>query len=279
MPCNLQSPSQQWQWTANDSLLHIATFLCLGVHYEQSEPKLVLRTCKVTSLGQKWNCATNHIKQPDTLDCISAIAVGGRQRKRKDRDLHVECVNEHNLLNESRVRCTAMTSSMESDDHLRELEEELGGVIQQLQNLSEEKIRGISGSIKNNDYNQAQVENIVDTRYNTIVEFCQTANNLQKWTIVDTEGDDNLSSICSRRLDDIHNLPYCYPSDMESASGASFTKFRWALCSHSGYYVSGFYHTYNIEGHDEDREKGLISAIKCCAGNYVFTGQENTPVL
>lgn len=271
--CDLASQNQQWQWTMNDSLLHIATFLCLGVHYERREPKLVLRTCKMGDLGQKWNCATNHIKQPDTWECITASAVEGGQGNRKRRKAHEGAVEEDSL-RENLIRYTALTSSVESDDQLRVVEAELGEVIQELQNLHKQREQVNSGSFNNNN-DRAQVEESVDTRYNTVFEFCVTASNLQKWTIVDSEGDDNQSSICSRSLSLIHNLPYCYPSDMESASGASHTRLRWASCSHSGYYVSGFYHTYNIEGY-EDREKGLISAIKCCAGNYVFTGHENT---
>lgn len=260
--CDLQSHNQLWQWTTNNSLLHIATFLCLGALYENGESKLVLQTCKVGDFRQKWNCATNHIKEPETLQCITITAVWGRKRREVGVDFMME----------SRVRQIVPTSSMESDDNLRELERELGDVVRELHDFREQRMQG--NTINNA---QSQTENNIDPRYNVILDFCQSSSDLQKWTIVDAEGDDNQSSICSRRLSQTHNLPYCYPSNMQSASSVSSLVSKWVLCSYSSYYVSGFYHTYNIEQYN-DRGGGLVSALKCCAGSFVFTGQENTPV-
>ena len=268
--CDIDSPNQHWQWIANGSLLHSATFLCLGVHYGQQEAVLVLQTCKARDLDQKWNCATNHIKQPDTQSCIGALGVegggGGETSRRKKRE---------DYLWGNKIRPNSLETSSENNNRLNALEIALEEVIHELHSLHKEKARENVAIVDSNVH--SQVGDNLDTRYNTDFEFCLAINNLQKWTIVYSGGDDGQSSICSSQGAGVHNLPRCYPSDMESASGASYMRLRWALCSHDGYYVSGFYHTSNVEGSGH-RDNGLISAVKCCAGDYVFTGQENTPV-
>lgn len=242
--CNTSSVSQRWKWTINDTLLHIGTFLCLANHTDQGTPRLVLRTCKGRDQNQKWNCAGNFVMQPDSSQCVAA--------------------KQNTLPGLSKKSSTVDKLAMEIEEVFDELVEEAG----------------VSNDAKDGAIAK---ESSVDGNHNVAFETCNRASLYQEWSVLGYEGkesnilDDSVASICSASSTRSHNLPRCYELDMEALSSVTYENSRWATCTHTGYYISGFYHTYNRNSNNLE-DSGLISGIECCAGNHVFTGRESTPV-
>jgi hypothetical protein len=85
------------------------------------------------------------------------------------------------------------------------------------------------------------------------------------------------TTICSPPVSRSHGLTTCYIHNMESLSTVSSRREEWATC-HPGYYISGFYHTYNIH-QGNNNLSGLISGVECCAGDYTFIAGPDGPVV
>lgn len=85
----------------------------------------------------------------------------------------------------------------------------------------------------------------------------QTVNASEGWSVCEApEG--NSSS---------HAISRCYVEDMEYQTQT----LRWTTCHWLGYYAAGFYHV-------DSEHLNVITGLECCANNFVFTGQPNSPV-
>lgn len=104
-----------------------------------------------------------------------------------------------------------------------------------------------------------------------VMEFCSPDNEGIKWTFFDPTGSVDHSEICSGN-------PYiarrCYPADMHPATLSGMKIVR---CHGQGYFVAGFFHTFNFEDSNNrnDRNSGLISSLKCCIDS-VSNGEQNS---
>ena len=229
--------------------------------------KLVLRTCKNGDPSQNWNCAKNYIEQADASVCITATNSLSLRRKKSVKS------------QENRVGKSFLAQP--EANYVKELAEELQAVLRESQ----------SDGGYNNDFDVSTTSlgaaRMESSEYSLTFETCSLNNVYQKWSIVGFGGDMELSqdcstdrngkdSICSTNASKSHNIPKCYAMDMKPHSVVTHSSSKWATCSHLGYYVTGFYHTFNVY-RSNNKENGLISGIKCCAGEFVFTGEENTP--
>ena len=240
----------------------------------------MLRTCKESDHTQRWNCAGNFIKQPDTEECVT-VDTQGRRAKRSlastviSRLEHKRSVLQNWLEDDTKGR-----------DEMTELTRELESVIQELNKLRGDAAhRGLDSMPQEAMMvASASVNDDINT-YNTSSVRCQESNAHQVWSIMDfncegtpdfTEYDD--TSICSGVALEGHKQSPCYVVDMAHLSSLSNRQNVWAECTQAGYYVKGFYHTFNI--HNYNRwDSGMITGIQCCAGNFVFTGEHNVPVV
>ena len=97
---------------------------------------------------------------------------------------------------------------------------------------------------------------------------CQPEHPRQIWNAVTpTVNASEGRSICEfpGRNSSSHAISRCYVEDME------YQTQRWTTCHWLGYYTAGFYHI--------DREHlNVVTGLECCANNFVFTGQSNSPI-
>lgn len=256
--CDSSSATQRWVWTDNNTLLHQATYLCLAIYHDVDTKKLVLRTCKEFDLEQKWSCNGHYIEQVDSQECMRVMVSPSEK-------VHVE-KKPRSVGQDSLPDVSTMGSSV--SDLTAELENEI-----ELQAQSTHTGRTEAGE------QEAGGVDAVDTSHVVTFENCSEAGAHVEWNIVGYVGEEGLgsdSSICSPTASQSHSLSTCYVLDMEPLSTVSFRTDEWAVCSHPGYYVSGFYHTFNINFGNLNFT-GLISGVKCCAGDYMFTVEPGAP--
>lgn len=275
--CNSSSQYQQWQWTNNGSLLHPATFLCLAKHNDNNVHRLVLRTCKEEDQNQEWSCAGNFIDQPNSEECVTATV---NRNSQVGSSLTVQRGNKG-----SRSLAWNQSPNTSETDPKADLTAELESVLEELGHLQEEVtlMSSLCGINNTRERADVAVEVItVDTKHNATFEVCNQTNSYQKWSIMSFNGQNTTNnsndSICSTNTTRSHNLPHCYVMDTEHHSMVTYGTDVWAACKLAGYYVKGFYHTYN-RNQDNRPDTGLLSGIQCCAGDNVFTGEPDTSVV
>ena len=234
--CDPSSKMQLWQWIKNDTLLHVKTFLCLGLYNDIGKQKLVLGTCKEKDKRMKWNCFGSSFNNLKSGTCVTVDEVIARLQRNSLRD-NVEGSDDKH----TNVKLSQRLAPMTDNEYHKVLLEDL--------------------------YQIASINN----RYHLTFQTCVETNRYQKWSIITTQGDDLLNdgdSVCSADAINSNYLLPCYAMDMGPLADLYSYISEWANCTQRGEYINGFYHTQNIYGVYK-KENGLISGISCCPGNSV----------
>lgn len=285
-PCNQSSPAQRWQWN-DTSLLHSATFLCLAT-FKTANNSLVLRTCKASDEDQKWECSLvgNFIIQPSTEKCVTVVA---DKRERAKRGSYLDGIATAAAAKVRRRK--SLVQNQLADDVLKgsnsvsELTRELESVIEELGLLRKQATLDANSEVDGGYMNawEMMTTGPAESR-GVMAEHCDDSNPNQMWSIMDfnCEGPaiDNTDddSICSELVLESHRQSQCYVMDMHHLSSLKSSVEKWAECTSAGYYIKGFYHTYNVNNNNHP-DSGIISGVRCCAGDHVYTGESNTPVV
>ena len=277
--CNSSHPQHFWQWTDNDTILNIGTYLCLTTidgsegpdsNQDSSEVEwLVLMPCVESDERQIWSCSGQYIQQPSSGKCLTT----GEQSKEDDEE------NESSEERRRRRRNTDLKQIMEElGQFLNDVDDSNSDDLEQSTDTSSESHTTISDEVSH----QALQEQTV------WVEYCKLQNELQMWAGVTKHSDDtstvsvnNENSICSQIGTTQHTLPRCYANDMTSISQVtSLTDYfavEWITCNKHSYYVTGFYHTH-VENSGTHVRDGLFTGMQCCATRSVFTGEPESPL-
>lgn len=175
--------------------------------------------------------------------------------------------------------------SFEGDRSVDDLATELENILEVVKTLHvQQKYTGSNQqavkSVKDQE-TPAQDLDVVDTDYVVAFESCEEEGPLLEWNAVGVSGEEedlsSAESICSKNWHNPLNFSQCYTLDMAALELVRHERNEWAICSKTGYYVNGFYHTYNIEQGNR-RHSGLITGVKCCAGDHVLTNNAAAPL-
>lgn len=277
--CNVSSPIQHWEWTRRGSLLHKATFLCLAKFDNYGKTALVLRTCKDNDNDQKVVCEEDTVRFDNKTCLVTEVVIPTINSVGGD---------------DNTVAAGGHQSSMET------LSLQKVGIIQELTSELEKVAKGSSDAndmtsrdknaemsmfdptvhVDSNDEAKTSTSTSTENQLPRI-EPCRNQDTHHQWTGVDDIGGGEASEngpICERyHTENPHSLhrPRCYALDMENASRVYEYNPEWTLCGGSsggdssdvGYYVNGFFHTYN-KNRNNWRENGLLSGINCCTGYH-----------
>ncbi len=276
VPCNSSSSAQLWQWTVNNTILHVGTFLCLALHQEESKTILVLSVCKGSDDKQKWSCVKDFIEQASSGMCIRPVIPATMMISRRETEIKDSHTIKAGEYKNGGISSLQPPGSL-APSLVQEIEKELGKVLEELFQKSSTEEQGEDSMEEDEIGAQWMAEDGV-IRYNVTLILCDRNDVYQEWlgiSIKDGEEEEELT-ICSDNTTSGHNLPPCYPLDMEPLSSLAHGTSKWLTCSPTGYYMNGFYHTYNIYRWNL-KETGRISGVKCCTGDYAFTGLNSGP--
>lgn len=308
MECNSSLSQQFWQWTENDTILNIGSYLCLttlngsgtgsevgsegGSEGGSETEMLALQPCTSMDNRQKWSCAGNYIQQPTSGKCLTTSDASAGEGDEDDSNQipdenSLETSNTPNN-EEEETFMSHMNDISKRDTDLRLMVEELGQFL-----YNNEENTGTDDSDDSTDHSDTSQRSTNGTAnvHEPLVtaQYCTERDQLQMWIGI-PKNPDNLpasssnsgNSICSLNGTTEHNLPHCYANDMESVismlSSNDLDISEWMKCEKHGYYVTGFYHTHLKLGNRLHVREGLITGMQCCATSSVFTGEINSPV-
>ena len=298
--CNSSLSQQFWQWTENDTILNIGSYLCLTTVDESSTGSedneaemLALTPCTDSDNRQKWSCTGSFIQQPTSGKCLTCsyrdmIASDGEGGEDESDQMSDEDSSESSDSEEE--MSSYLNDVSKRDTHLKQIVEELGQFLHDSNDSTSDSGQSNeessdSGTFQGNangiSSQQAMQEPLMTAQY------CTQQDEFQMWIGVPKNQDDSVASslndgnsICSLNGTTEHNLARCYANDMESAMSLvdndDLYASEWIKCDKHGYYVTGFYHTHL--GSDLHVREGLITGMQCCATSSVFTGEIASPV-
>ena len=312
--CNSSLPQQFWQWTENDTILNVGSYLCLttvGRSGTGSDPgseleTLALTPCMDSDNRQKWSCAGNFIQQPTSGKCLTTSNTSDREagdedtrEEDKSKSLETSDTSNNEEEHEEETFMNHMNDISKRDTYLHQMVEELDQFL--YDNDDDDDNDNDENSDRNNSTEHSDTTKEITNSHRPLVtaQYCTEQDEFQTWIGVPRNQDSSAAqassssnsrnSICSLNGTAEHNLPQCYTSDMESAmsmlSSHNLDVSEWITCEKHGYYVTGFYHTQlarggvNTEGTERQHvREGLITGMQCCATSSAFTGEANSPV-
>ena len=300
--CNSSLSQQFWQWTENDTILNIRSYLCLttvsgsgtGSDGGSETEKLALTPCMDSDNRQKWSCAGSFIQQPTSGKCLTTSDMsdgedGNDNESSQTSDEHSsETSNTSN--SEEETFMNHMNDISKRDTYLHQMVEELDQFLYGDDDDDENTDTDDSNdSTDHSDTSESSNNGTVNVhRPLATARYCTEQDELQMWIGVPRNHDNSTTShsssgnsICSLNGTIEHTLPRCYVNDMENVismlSSHNWDVSEWITCEKHGYYVTGFYHTH-VAGNGAHVREGLITGMQCCATSSVFTGEVNSPV-
>lgn len=303
--CNSSLSQQFWQWTKNDTILNIGSYLCLtttvtgsgiGSDGGSETEMLALSPCMDSDSRQKWSCAGNFIQQPTSGKCVTTsddseeAGVDSESSQTSDEHSSETSDTSSNKEEASVNHNIIMNSISKRDTYIHQMVEELDHFLYDNDDDDDNENEDSNDSTDLGD--TSRETNGTANAYRPVAvtaRYCTEQDELQMWIGV-PRNEENLAasssnsgnSICSLNGTTEHNLPRCYASDMESImsilSSYDLDVSEWITCEKHGYYVTGFYHTHLAGDGTQHVREGLISGMQCCATSSVFTGETNSPV-
>ena len=257
LPCDPLSPTQRWIWSNNDTLQHLVTFLSLATYNIADTKWLVLRTYKEHDEHQQWMCNGHYLEQM-AMKCNRIIIFpAGNNKARIEKEPRS-------------FGPSSLQDAIGRRSSLDRVSAELESILDEVENRR----------VRSRRFDAEGQQASASSSYVVTYGDCNEVGGVgAEWSITGYVGEEVVSdggSICSPANTQSHKLRTCYTFDLEPLSNISHLKKEWAKCSHPGYYVNGFYHTYNIH-RGNFNYSGIISGIRCCVGDYVSTPEPDGP--
>ncbi len=224
-------------------------------HDHQSLYLVVLVQCNRSSSNQLWYHSGHFLVNVDTLLCMGLVFEPGQADpkvvlqtcKEGFFDQTWYCATGNRIMDATNVTCL---TARQGDTVKRRKRNEVPA---QRSGLSQ-----LSASNMNTKRQMRSASN--DVMRSVGLVHCSAAS---RWRLHDSNADDSHEDICSQ---DPYTTRRCYPANMHYAARHTG---KYVRCNTPGYYVSGFFHTYNFENPSDryDRNTGLVSAVKCCTSD------------
>ena len=278
--CNSSLSQQFWQWTDNDTILNIGSYLCLttvggsgtGSDGGSEIEKLALTPCMVSDNRQKWSCAGSFIQQPTSGKCLTTSdgeggeGLGDESEPNQTSDEHS---SESSDTSHSETFINHMNEISKRDTYFHQIVDELDQFLYDNDDGDDDDddentdTNDSSDSTNHDDIDTARETNgtaNVPTPVPVTARYCTEQDELRMWIGVPRNPDNSAAassstsetSICSLNGTTGHNLPRCYTNDMETIismlSSYNWDVSEWITCEKHGYYVTGFYHTHRSTG-------------------------------
>ncbi len=278
--CNSSLSQQFWRWTENNTILNIASYLCLttvggsgtGSEGGNETEVLALAPCMDSDNRQKWSCAGSFIQQPTSGKCLTTSDVmvshgegpGDEGESSLTSDEHSsESSDTSHSDDDEETFMNHLNDISKRETYLNQMMQELGQFIDSSDDNNDDDDESTDTSDSSDSTNHADTSHVTNNgtaagvHRQVTAQYCTEQDELQMWIGIPRNQDNPAAtlssnsagtSICSLNGTTGHNLPRCYTNDMESIismlSSYNLDISEWITCEKHGYYVTGFYHTH-----------------------------------